>query len=179
MLCKKNQCGVETCGPGGTWPPSLITRGGPAPRWNLTSLSYHPLPAPRWILTPFPNHQRGPRTLLPPSFSLYTKPGHWRFSLLRSSQQGWIWSGDSQPAQHQPSTNPMLLDNVCNITLISLRKLYFKCLSNDWLPSTDCCYILGWLTTTRNKWDSPMCVHHIFLGCSEQIHRKGLLSQGN
>jgi hypothetical protein len=51
----------------------------------------------------------------------------------------------------QPSTNPLLLDNVCNIILISLRILFLKCLSNNWLPSTDCCYILGWLTTTRNK----------------------------
>ncbi len=89
--------------PGGTWPPSLITRGGPTP----LSPPSRPLPAPRWNLIPLSNHQRGPRPLpapfLPPSFSLYTKPGHWRFSLLRSSQQGWIWTVEwrfaASPAQ--------------------------------------------------------------------------------
>jgi hypothetical protein len=29
----------------------------------------------------------------------------------------------------QPSTNPVLLDNECNIILISLGKLFLKCLS--------------------------------------------------
>jgi hypothetical protein len=41
----------------------------------------------------------------------------------------------------QPNTNPVLVDNVCNIIFISFRKLFLKCLSNDWLSSTDCRYI--------------------------------------
>ncbi len=31
--------------------------------------------------------------------------------------------------------------------------------------STDCCYLLGWLTTPWNKKNST-CPHHIFLGCA-------------
>ncbi len=30
-------------------------------------------------------------------------------------------------SRSQPSINPMLLDNVCNITLSHFRKLYLKC----------------------------------------------------
>ncbi len=123
----------------------------------------------RWNLTPLSNHQRGPAPFPPPGGSWPSSP--YIPSLAIGDSVYWEAlnkDGSGVGIHSQPSTNPMLLDNVCNITLISLRKLYLKCLSNDWLPSTDCCYILGWLTTTRNKRDSPMCVHHIFLGCSEQ-----------
>ncbi len=94
VLCKKNQCVVETGGPGGTWPPSLITRGGPAP---------FPPPCGPGGTWP-PSHQRGSRPLLAPFLppSSY-QPGHWKFSLLRSSQQGWIWTVEwrfaASPAQ--------------------------------------------------------------------------------
>jgi hypothetical protein len=99
--------------PNGSWTaPSNHQRG-------LRPLPTPSCPGGSW--TSPSNHQRGLRPLLtpscpggswppppitreapPPSFPLYTMPGHWRVSLLRSSQQGRIWSGDSQPAQHQP-----------------------------------------------------------------------------
>jgi hypothetical protein len=41
----------------------------------------------------------------------------------------------------QPNTDPVILDNVHDIIFISSRKLFLECLSNDCLPSTDCCYI--------------------------------------
>ncbi len=41
----------------------------------------------------------------------------------------------------QPITDPVLLDNVCDIILIPSRKLFLEGLSNDCLPSTNCCYI--------------------------------------
>jgi hypothetical protein len=69
----------------------------------------------------------------------------------------------------QPSTNPVLLDNVCNIILISFRKLLLKCLSNDWLPSTDCCYIFRLINQNKKQTGSPMCIHHIFPGCLRQL----------
>ncbi len=41
----------------------------------------------------------------------------------------------------QPNTDPVILDNVCDIIFIPSRKLFLECLSNDCLPSTDFCYI--------------------------------------
>jgi hypothetical protein len=41
----------------------------------------------------------------------------------------------------QPSIKPVLLDNVCDIIFIPSRKLFLGGLSNDCLPSTDCCFI--------------------------------------
>jgi hypothetical protein len=41
----------------------------------------------------------------------------------------------------QPNTKPVLLDNVCDIIFIPSRKLFLEGLSDDCLPSTDCCYI--------------------------------------
>ena len=41
----------------------------------------------------------------------------------------------------QPNTDPVILDNVCDIIFIPSRKLFLEGLSNDCLPSTDCCYI--------------------------------------
>jgi hypothetical protein len=49
--------------------------------------------------------------------------------------------GSEVKIRSHPNTNPLLLDNVCNIIFISFRKLFLKCLSNDWVPSTDCCFI--------------------------------------
>jgi hypothetical protein len=43
----------------------------------------------------------------------------------------------------QPNKNPVLLDNVRDIIFISFRKLFLKCLSYDWLPSTDCVIFVG------------------------------------
>jgi hypothetical protein len=37
----------------------------------------------------------------------------------------------------------VILDNVRDIIFIPSRKLSLECLSNDCLPSTDCCYTLG------------------------------------
>jgi hypothetical protein len=34
-------------------------------------------------------------------------------------------------SRSQPSINPMLLDNVCNITLISIKEAVLEVLSND------------------------------------------------
>jgi hypothetical protein len=42
----------------------------------------------------------------------------------------------------QPNTDPVNMDNVCDIIFIPSRKLFLECLSNDWLPSTDCYYII-------------------------------------
>jgi hypothetical protein len=44
MLCDRNQCGVETCGPSGSWPPSLNTREGPAPSSPFLSRGSEPPP---------------------------------------------------------------------------------------------------------------------------------------
>jgi hypothetical protein len=99
--------------PGGSWTSPSNHQRGPrplpipsCPGGSWTSTSNHqrelrPLPTPScpggsW---PPPPITRGAP---PPSFPLYTRPGHWRVSPLRSSQQGWIWSGYLQPAQHQP-----------------------------------------------------------------------------
>jgi hypothetical protein len=41
----------------------------------------------------------------------------------------------------QANTDPVNPDNVCDIIFIPSRKLFVECLSNDCLPSTDCCYI--------------------------------------
>ncbi len=43
--------------------------------------------------------------------------------------------------RNQPNTDPVILDNVRDIIFIPSRKLFLECLSNDCLPSTDCCYI--------------------------------------
>ncbi len=43
----------------------------------------------------------------------------------------------------QPNTDPVIPDNVRDVIFIPSRKLSLECLSNDCLPSTDCCYILG------------------------------------
>jgi hypothetical protein len=71
-------------------------------------------------------------------------------------------------SRSQPSINPMLLDNVRYITLVSFLEAVLKLLSNDWLPSSNYCCILGLLTTTRNKRVSRMCVHNISRAGSAQ-----------
>jgi hypothetical protein len=43
----------------------------------------------------------------------------------------------------QPNTDPVILDNVCDIIFIPSRKLVLECISNDCFPSTDCCYIFS------------------------------------
>jgi hypothetical protein len=43
----------------------------------------------------------------------------------------------------QPNKDPVIPNNVSDIIFIPSRKLSLECLSNDCLPSTDCCYILG------------------------------------
>ncbi len=127
---------------------SLITRGGPAP--------FQPLPAQVDLGLPLQSPEE-PCPLPSPYI-----PG-----LAIGESVYWEAlnkDGSGVEIRSQPSTNPVLLDNVCNITLISFRKLYLKCLPNDWSPSIDYCCILGWFTTTRNKQVLPMCVHHIFPG---------------
>jgi hypothetical protein len=41
----------------------------------------------------------------------------------------------------QPNTDPVIPDNVHDVIFITFRELSLECLSNDCLPSTDCCYI--------------------------------------
>ncbi len=61
----------------------------------------------------------------------------------------------------QPNPEPVVPDNVCWYCLyFHLEYSFLKCLSNDYLHSTDCCYIFR-LTTTRNKW-IPLCAFITF-----------------
>jgi hypothetical protein len=50
--------------------------------------------------------------------------------------------GSGVEIRSQPNTNPVLLDNGCDIIYTPSRKLFLEGLSNDCLPSTDCCYII-------------------------------------
>ncbi len=56
----------------------------------------------------------------------------------------------------QPNPEPVGSENVCWYCLYFHLEYYLlECLLNDYLHCTDCCYILGWLTTTWNKQNSP------------------------
>jgi hypothetical protein len=51
----------------------------------------------------------------------------------------------------QPYTDPVIPDNVRDIIFILSRKLSLECLSNDCLPSTDCCYIFRLINHEKGK----------------------------
>jgi hypothetical protein len=51
----------------------------------------------------------------------------------------------------QPYTDPVIPDNVRDIIFILSRKLSLECLSNDCLPSTDCCYIFRLINHEKSK----------------------------
>jgi hypothetical protein len=63
--------------------------------------------------------------------------------------------------------------------LYFIKKAVLKCLSNDWLPSTDCYYIFRLINHNKKKTGFLMCVHHIFLGCVVNNNAVGRIVRGH
>jgi hypothetical protein len=83
------------------------------------------------------------RDLAPSTLSTYPPPhlpGALGTQFTGSLQEGWTWTGGVKICS-QPNTDPVIADNVPDIIFIPSRKLFLERLSNDCLPSTDCCYI--------------------------------------
>ncbi len=115
--------------------------------------------------------------LAPSTLSTYPPPhlpGVMGTQFTSSLQEGLTWTVEwrfvSSPTQILRS-RIMYVD----IIFIPFRKLSLECLSNDYLPSTDCCYIfLGLLTTRRNKWISFVRSSHFpGLCCKQAVIGRG------
>ncbi len=61
----------------------------------------------------------------------------------------------------QPNTDPVIPDNVRDIIFIPSRKVSLECLSNDCLPSTDCCYTFR-LINHKKEYTDFLCEFIIF-----------------
>jgi hypothetical protein len=73
---------------------------------------------------------------LPPSLSAW---GNEDSVYWQTSRRMDLDSGVEIPSQ--PNTDPVIVDNVCDVIFIPSIKLFLECLSNDRLPTSDCCYI--------------------------------------
>jgi hypothetical protein len=80
----------------------------------------------------------GPSTLstYPPPYL----PGVVGTQFTGSLQEGWIWTVKWRFVA-SPAQILCFWIMYAILSLFHLESCFLKCLSNDWLPSTDCCYI--------------------------------------